>query len=299
MKLSVVIPAYNGAQTICHQLEALKNQQTAFMDWEIIVADNGSTDDTALVVKQYARSFPVPVRVIDASDKQGASHARNMGALAAQGEVLAFCDCDDYVAGSWVQSAWEGIQAGFDVLGGEIRSTQVKDKNPENFPWSPTNFGGVRSTTFGFGVTSGNLVFRKSAYLKIGGFNEALPPYGGEDSEISIRASQNHLQAHNQPGLILYFSPTLDTKILFKKIFQAGMAQSLIWYHHQDHFGAHWKITSGLKELLKWTAATPKNLKSSALKPILRGYAVRAGSLYGNIYYAIKGWPEPQLLERP
>lgn len=297
MKLSVVVPAFNGAQTISHQLDALQRQQTKFMDWEVIVADNGSTDDTALIVKKYAISYPVPLKVVDASHRQGASHARNVGAIAAQGEVLAFCDCDDYVAHTWVQAAWDGIQSGADILGGEIRSTFIKDKNPEDFSWEPTDFGGVRSTTFGFGVTSGNLVFRKEAYLKIGGFNESLPPYGGEDSEISFRASRNGLRAQTQPELILYFSPTRDSKTLLKKVFQAGVSQSLIWHLHQEHFGNHWKVTSGIREFAKWMVATPKNLKTGSVKTVLRGYAVRAGSLYGNIYYAIHGWPEPRLLE--
>ncbi|MGB3651561.1 MAG: glycosyltransferase, partial [Rivularia sp. (in: cyanobacteria)] len=52
MKLSVVIPCFNAANTIAAQLEAFTKQQCS-EPWEIIIADNGSTDETLEIVKQY------------------------------------------------------------------------------------------------------------------------------------------------------------------------------------------------------------------------------------------------------
>ena len=67
MKLSVVIPCYNEAKTIAAQLEALSQQQWS-EPWEVIVTDNGSTDDTVKIVEEYYSQLP-NLRLIDASDQ--------------------------------------------------------------------------------------------------------------------------------------------------------------------------------------------------------------------------------------
>ena len=98
---SVIIPVYNGANYITQQLDALA-AQTGNPSFEVLVCDNGSTDDTRAVVESYNASYPL--RVVDASQRAGASHARNMGAVQAMGDVLIFCDGDDLVEPDWVAS---------------------------------------------------------------------------------------------------------------------------------------------------------------------------------------------------
>ena len=98
---SVIIPVYNGASYIMQQLDALA-VQTGNPSFEVLVCDNGSTDDTRAVVESYNASYPL--RVVDASQRAGASHARNMGAVQAMGDVLIFCDGDDLVEPDWVAS---------------------------------------------------------------------------------------------------------------------------------------------------------------------------------------------------
>lgn len=63
--LSVVICVLNGAHVIGEQLNALREQE-ADIRWEVVVADNGSTDDTLGVVTGAAEDFPVPLRLVDA-----------------------------------------------------------------------------------------------------------------------------------------------------------------------------------------------------------------------------------------
>ena len=102
MKLSVVVPAFNAAETIDDQLDALASQ-----DWqgplEIVVSDNGSTDKTVAVAKTYSKRFS-RLTVIDSSDKRGAAHARNAGASVATGDYLLFCDDDDKVGDGWLNA---------------------------------------------------------------------------------------------------------------------------------------------------------------------------------------------------
>ncbi|MEO1764635.1 MAG: glycosyltransferase, partial [Cyanobacteria bacterium J06629_18] len=69
MQLSVVIPCFNAASTIAAQLEAFTQQQCS-ETWEIIIADNGSTDESLNIVKQYQQNLP-NLRIVDASLTKG------------------------------------------------------------------------------------------------------------------------------------------------------------------------------------------------------------------------------------
>src|SRR4030067_522850 len=100
MRLSVIIPTLNGADTIGAQLEALGHQELQD-GWEVIIADNGSADRTPEGVAAYASRLP-GLRVIKASGASGAAHARNTGAKHAVGDALLFCDDDDEVGEGWL-----------------------------------------------------------------------------------------------------------------------------------------------------------------------------------------------------
>jgi len=108
MKMSVIIPCYNAAGTISEQLEALVRQDWE-QPWEVIVADNGSTDGTAHIVADYQAKHP-NIRLVDASGTQGPSFARNAGVEAAKGELVAFCDADDLISKNWVRKIAEAIE---------------------------------------------------------------------------------------------------------------------------------------------------------------------------------------------
>src|SRR5690606_10578144 len=93
-QISVVIPARDAARWIDAQLGALACQEVP-VPWEVVVADNGSTDDT--VARAEAWADRLPVRVVDASGRPGPNHARNQGTAAARGDLLLYCDADDVV----------------------------------------------------------------------------------------------------------------------------------------------------------------------------------------------------------
>src|SRR5271167_1772279 len=90
VQLSVVIPCYNGAETLGELLEALASQ-TWSKPWEIIVANNGSTDSSLDIVASYKRRLP-NMRVVDASKRQGQPYALNVGVEAAAAENVSICD---------------------------------------------------------------------------------------------------------------------------------------------------------------------------------------------------------------
>jgi GT2 family glycosyltransferase len=109
--ISVVIALYNGAATIEDQLDALATQ--TYGDFEVVVADNGSMDGGVDVV----RAHRVGALLVDASDRRGQGHARNVGAAAASGDKLLFCDQDDVADSHWVEAMAQALDR-WDLVGG-------------------------------------------------------------------------------------------------------------------------------------------------------------------------------------
>jgi glycosyltransferase involved in cell wall biosynthesis len=96
-KISVVIPTYNNAALLRETLDGVRAQ--SFQDFEVIVVDDGSTDDTAEIVKQYDPN----VRYVY-QPNQGPAAARNRGVSLARGEFIAFCDHDDIWTGGHLET---------------------------------------------------------------------------------------------------------------------------------------------------------------------------------------------------
>lgn len=92
-QVSVIIPAYNGAQTITKTLQSLQEQ--TFSDWEAIVVNDGSTDDTITVVEAFQQQEQ-RIRLINQKN-QGLSGARNTGVIHSNYDLLLFLDADDWI----------------------------------------------------------------------------------------------------------------------------------------------------------------------------------------------------------
>ena len=101
MNVTVIIPCLNASETLAVQLEAL-SKQTYSEPWELIIADNGSTDNSIEIVNQYKEKFH-SLKVIDASERKGKSYATNIAIKATSSEKIACCDADDEVCEKWLK----------------------------------------------------------------------------------------------------------------------------------------------------------------------------------------------------
>jgi teichuronic acid biosynthesis glycosyltransferase TuaG len=90
--VSILMPSFNSARFLADAVESVIAQ--TYCDWELIVCDDGSSDDTAVIAGHYARLDPRVV-VIDNSYKKGAPGARNSALNHASGKYIAFLDSDD------------------------------------------------------------------------------------------------------------------------------------------------------------------------------------------------------------
>jgi cellulose synthase/poly-beta-1,6-N-acetylglucosamine synthase-like glycosyltransferase len=89
LRLSVIVPAYNGAHVLAEALPALRASDLPHESWELIVVDDASTDDTASVAERFANE----VLCLDGAPR-GPAYARNCGAQAARADILVFVDAD-------------------------------------------------------------------------------------------------------------------------------------------------------------------------------------------------------------
>ncbi|MEL7051970.1 MAG: hormogonium polysaccharide biosynthesis glycosyltransferase HpsE [Cyanobacteria bacterium J06634_6] len=122
---TVVIATYNGATRLGKVLDCLRCQvDTSSIDWEVIVVDNNSTDDTAQVVRQYQTTWPsnIPLRY-EFEPQQGAGYARQLGTKAANSPLIGYLDDDNLPWLNWVRSAYKFAQRhpNVGVYGSRIR----------------------------------------------------------------------------------------------------------------------------------------------------------------------------------
>src|SRR4051794_37056620 len=180
--VSVIIPVLNGAMVIGDQLEALA-QQTYEGFFEVIVADNGSTDGTREVAALYAGKL-AHLEVVDASARRGANHARNQAAAVARGRVLAFCDADDSVDEQWLERIVASL-ATADLVGGALRVDRVNDDSVRRWRPSPPLDRLRTFDDFLPYAVGANLGVRADVFRDLGGFHPDYPT--GDDIEIALR----------------------------------------------------------------------------------------------------------------
>ena len=195
--ISVIVPVRNGMPWLEEQLRALAEQECD-EPWEVIVANNNSTDESVQVAQEWSLRSP-SIRLVDASKAQGPGGTRNAGVEAASGELLAFCDADDIVAQGWLRAHIAAL-AEADISAGVFDYWSLNGQ-PAPSPLSyalPPAIG-----LFGFlpAAGSGNLAIRRSAFEDVGGFSEDLMT--GEDLDLSWRVQlRGHRFALNTDAVL-------------------------------------------------------------------------------------------------
>jgi glycosyltransferase involved in cell wall biosynthesis len=176
---SVIIPARNAAASIPDQLLALASQLDA-PPFEVIVVDNGSTDDTVEIATVEASRLGLSCTVVSAAEKVGPGFARNCGVALAAADRVVFCDADDRVGRTWVRGLVDALE-GADLVGGPVSPGQRRLRTRNGAPF----------------VLSSSMGIRRDTFLALGGFDESLVV--AEDLDLCLRASLQGLRSGYAP----------------------------------------------------------------------------------------------------
>ena len=241
-RVSVVVCSYNGARTIRDCCEGLL--QVRYPDFEVIVVDDGSTDETATIAKRYG------FRVIS-TDNRGLSSARNTGLAAATGEIVAYTDDDarpdphwlTYLVATFFATAHVGVGGPNIAPPGDGAIAECV----ANAPGGPVHV--LLSDREAEHIPGCNMAFRKEALQAIGGFDPRFRA-AGDDVDVCWRLQER--------GWTLGFSPG-----------------AVVWHHRRNSLRAYWKQQCGYgkaEALLeaKWPA-----------KYNAAGHLAWSGRLYG------------------
>jgi GT2 family glycosyltransferase len=205
-RISVVVCTHNGSRTIgqcCEEVTRLD-----YPDYEVIVVDDGSTDDTADVVNPY------DVKLIQTRN-HGLSSARNTGANAATGEIVAYIDDDAWPDSHWLRYLALAFGSGeYAGVGGPNIAPPSGSGTADavaNAPGGPIHV--LLTDDVAEHIPGCNMAFRKTALLAVGGFDASFR-VAGDDVDLCWR-----IQAH---GWTLGFTPA-----------------AVVWHHRRSSLKAY------------------------------------------------------------
>ena len=281
--VSVVIPARNAADTLGAQLEALMNQEYDG-DLEIIVVDNGSSDNTSEVAERYG-SGRWPVRVVHES-VAGLNRARNAGIVTATGEFVLLCDADDVVAKNWTLELANALENA-DLVGGAVETSALNAPAVQQM-WRLDPIAKTGGRFAGFESPWGcNCGFRRSAWEAIGGFDAELS-YVIDEIEFFIRAQLAGFRLRLTDSAIVHYRLKDEPQSVIRRRYQNGIGEALV----AARFAAIEPRLTTLRSALKgwtWLAvyAIPARFDDERSWLWRRRFAQRRGRLVGSIRYRV------------
>jgi glycosyltransferase involved in cell wall biosynthesis len=174
--VSVVVSTLNRIERLRKCVECLLGQNTRF-SWELIVVDNGSTDETSAFLEELGREKHAHVQIIITREQQrGLARARNKGWRMARGDIVAFTDDDCYAPENYVDSIVEVFDSHPDVgfAGGRVLLYDQTDfritieESEQTVPFRPFTYIAPGN------IHGANMAFRRTALERIGGFDPRL-----------------------------------------------------------------------------------------------------------------------------
>ena len=240
-EISVIIPVYNDAKGLRVTLNSLLKQDSVFCGYEVIVADNGSADNTADTAKAYIKKYPERVKLVKEDNVRCPAAARNKGIKASAGDVLCFIDADMWVEKDCIARinalfknpavVYSGCNVKVVANSGSIVERYSVFKGvPFQVYIEKLNFAGT-----------GALVVRKEIFNRLGFFDSRL--IAGEDTEFGNRVYDAGYKL-NYAGDIFVYHPAYDTlRKIIKKYFRRGQGRYQLFKYYPERYNPSYRDT--------------------------------------------------------
>jgi len=277
--ISVVLPVRNGLPWLDAQLGALASQQCD-EPWEVLVADNGSTDASAALVRSWEVRCGA-IRLLDASSTAGPAAARNAGVREARGGLLAFCDSDDVVQPGWLHACVEAL-GDADVVAGTFDLSSLNDAaGPGQGP--PAGEPGPAATSqLGFlpAGLAANLAVRREAFEAVGGFDEGL--FVGEDIDLCWRMQLDGFRFAIALGAVVAKRERDELGPLFRRALAFGRCGPMLYRRYRAR-GARRDLAGTAKSWVWMVLWLPRLGNPDVRRRWVRAAGVRVGRLAGSV----------------
>ncbi len=226
--ISVIVPAYNAAETLNQCLAALEQQTLSGHDYEVIVVDDGSSDQTAKIARSRG------VRLIQQSNA-GPAAARNRGARETRGDLLLFTDADCAPAPDWL----ERMMAPFSdpqVVGAKgtyrTRQTDLVARFVQlEYEGKYARMAGLDRIDF---VDTYSAAYRRDVFLTNGGFDSNFTTASVEDQEFSFRLARKGYRLVFCPDAIVYHQHDSSPGEYWRRKFGIGYWKALLLRCHPE-----------------------------------------------------------------
>jgi GT2 family glycosyltransferase len=235
--VSVVVPILNAASnlvTLCSALAALAPQPE-----EILLVDNGSTDDGPQRLSEFARTHRLcPVHVLR-EPRRGASAARNAGVAAARGQIVAFTDADCAPTADWLSKLGDPFldpQVG--AVAGSVEGAVSRSTLPLFCALYTLRLGSEparldRWTPWTGGFPTANLAVRRETLDALGGFDTSVELYG-EDYDLCARIYERDLRIVYLPAATVTHHHRATVPSIARQAYGFGRSHAYLLRKHAE-----------------------------------------------------------------
>ena len=258
--VSAIIPTYNRAHLIGRAIQSVLKQ--TYKDFELIIVDDGSTDNTEDIIKEFQKKDE-RIKYICHDKNKGGSAARNTGIKAARGEYIAFQDSDD----EWLPEKLKKQMEIFKDVSVEVGIVYTDmwriTGNKKSYFYSPKIMPKdkiIYKQALDYGVSNIGIqtsLIKKEVFAKAGMFDEKLPRY--IDLEFFIRLSKYYYFYHINEPLVNYFDTEIcissnakaligAQKLILKKYFKDVRKNKKLLAKHYLGIGTSLCINEEIKE---------------------------------------------------
>ena len=211
--VSVVIPCYNAQQWVSEAIESCLNQTYSAL--EIIVVDDGSTDNSLEVLREFQARYPQRIQVLTQA-QSGAPVARNHGFKLSKGSYLQFLDADDVILPRKIESQMQRVEVEIqnsqtppDLVVGNYKMVHRNGDEKEIRAQADNCWAALINLQLGY--TSANL-WRREMLLQIGAWDESVK--SGQDYELLFRVLKAGARVVFAPDFLTLFRRINDQSIM-------------------------------------------------------------------------------------
>lgn len=232
-KASVIIPVYNDPRGIEHTLRSVVNQNFPHETYEIIVVDNGSTDNTADIVHSFSNKWPLLVRLVSENKTQNSYVARNKGVNVSRGEIIVFIDADMTVERHWLNDVMNVFQDNqIAYIGTRVKMYLQKKSTVASYDMA-TDFNIERYINQSHFAPTCCLAVKKELFAHLGPFDSRL--LSSADKEFGNRVYKAGYALSYIPSVVVYHPARQTLLQLLSKAFRLGrgFAQLINFYSYR------------------------------------------------------------------